>query len=179
MSHPEHINTADGLARCMGNMALYQRLLHNFAKTQHDFALQMQAAPDRESALLIIHTFKSLAGTIGATQLSQAAAKLEAAMLATLDELQHVLVDIEQFNGVAVAPVAPTQTHLDDSALPSQWSKLSALIAHSDAHAKDLLSEVLRNWPDLLQQSHVSALHAALDRYDFTAAAQALKHIQA
>jgi two-component system sensor histidine kinase/response regulator len=112
-----NLDTTDGLSRCMGSMSLYQRLLKGFAKTQGDFAQEYAAAPDREAALMTVHTLKGLAGNIGATRLYQAVTQLEASMQTpiadetteqqarlntslamTLDALQAVLADIDRLN---------------------------------------------------------------------------------
>lgn len=194
-----NLDTADGLSRCMGNMALYQRLLKGFAKTQHDFAQQLQAAPDPESALLIAHTLKGLAGNIGATRLLQAVTQLEASMQTkiadempehyqarvhanlaiTLDALQAVLADIDRLNRPRADVVEQQQASLDDAALQPQWVRLSALIADNDAHARELLHDLLQAWPALNQHAQVSELLRALERYDFEAAAQALNDVRA
>lgn len=194
-----NLDTADGLQRCMGNMALYQRLLKGFAKTQHDFAQQLQAAPDPASALLIAHTLKGLAGNIGATRLLQAVTQLEASMQTTiademtehhqarvhanlamtLDALQAVLADIDRLNRPRADVVEQQQASLDDNALQPQWVRLSALIDDNDAHARELLLDVLQAWPVLNQHAKVSELQRALERYDFEAAAQALNEVRA
>ena len=48
------LDTADGIARCMGNLDLYRRLLKGFDKTQQDFGPQFSQAlreQDHELAL--------------------------------------------------------------------------------------------------------------------------------
>jgi HPt (histidine-containing phosphotransfer) domain-containing protein len=186
-----NLDTADGMSRCMGNMALYQRLLKGFAKTQHDFAEQFAAAPDVEAALLAAHTLKGLAGNIGATRLLQAVTQLEASMQTkiadeihanlaiTLDALQAVLADIDRLNRPKAEQVEQQQASLDDSALRPQWVRLSALIEDNDAQARELLLDILDGWPALRQHTQITALKHALERYDFESAAKALRLISA
>ncbi|MDE2000281.1 MAG: response regulator, partial [Burkholderiales bacterium] len=51
------LDTVDGLARCMGNLDLYRRLVKGFAKTQKDFAERFAAVEqDAEQAIQITHT---------------------------------------------------------------------------------------------------------------------------
>jgi two-component system sensor histidine kinase/response regulator len=185
-----NLDTADGLARCMGNMSLYQRLLKGFAKTQHDFSQQFANAADDEAALLIAHTLKGLAGNIGATRLLQAVTQLEASMQTknadetqanlaiTLDALQAVLADIDRLNRPKADVVEQQQASLDDSALHPQWAKLSLLIEDNDAYAKELLHDVLQAWPVLGQHPRVNELQRALERYDFEDAAKALSGVR-
>jgi CheY-like chemotaxis protein len=194
----QNLDTADGLSRCMGNMALYQRLLKGFAKTQQDFAREFTDAPDAVSALRVAHTLKGLAGNIGAARLLQAVTQLEATMQTmiadespephraqvqthlaiTLDALQAVLADIDRLNRPRADAVELQLTHLQDPALLTHWSRLASLIKDNDAHARDLLQDVLQAWPALAQQAQVAELQRALERYDFEAAAQALRTLQ-
>jgi PAS domain S-box-containing protein len=193
-----NLDTADGLSRCMGNMSLYQRLLKGFAKTQQDFEQQFAGAANDEAALLIAHTLKGLAGNIGATRLLQAVTQLEASMQTkiadempeqhqaqvqanlamTLDALQAVLADIDRLNRPKPDVVELQQASLDDSALHPHWARLSSLIEDNDAHARELLHDVLQAWPVLAQHPRVSELQRALERYDFEHAARALDSVR-
>jgi len=192
------LDTADGLSRCMGNMSLYHRLLKGFAKTQQDFPQQFAAAPDTTARQQLAHSLKGLAGNIGATRLHLAVNQLEAAMqtshadeltsntspvqaalATTLDALQAVLADIERLNTPRPAAMAQQQASLSDDALQPQWVRLAALIDDNDAHAKELLQDVLQAWPALNTHAQVSELKRALDRYDFDAAGRALRVIRA
>ncbi|MGC4061831.1 MAG: hypothetical protein QM749_13690 [Aquabacterium sp.] len=96
----------------------------------------------------------------------------------TLDALQAVLADIDRLNRPKPDVVELQQASLDDSALHPHWAKLSALIDDNDAHARELLHDVLQAWPALTQHPRVHALQRALERYDFEAATQALSAIR-
>jgi two-component system sensor histidine kinase/response regulator len=64
-----HIDTADGLARCLGKHDLYRRVLRGFSDAGRSFTADFQAAIDAarwEDALRAVHDLKGLAGTIGA-----------------------------------------------------------------------------------------------------------------
>jgi two-component system sensor histidine kinase/response regulator len=192
------LDTADGLSRCMGNMSLYQRLLKGFAKTQHDFAKELSATPDRASALMTVHTLKGLAGNIGATRLHQAATQLEATMQTdsaddlplqapgvqaslalTLEALQAVLADIERLNSPRPEVAELQAANLHDPTLQSQFTRLSALIDDCDAHARDLLGELLQTWPALRQHPRVAELKRELEHYEFEPAGRILRQLQA
>jgi PAS domain S-box-containing protein len=73
------IDTADGLARCVGNADLYRRILRGFRRTQMDLeaALRSDAAPQLQHRL---HDLKGLAGNIGARELQHATEALHAAL---------------------------------------------------------------------------------------------------
>jgi len=193
------IDTADGLSRCMGNMDLYRRLLKGFAKTQHDFALQFdRKGGDGDAALSVVHTLKGLAGNIGATQLLQAATCLELALHAhnpaetpdqrrarihaelalTLVSLQAVMADIERLNRPSANAVLQQQTAMSDQALREQLDRIAELVADNDAQAREVLQDLLRDWPSLRQNPGLGALKLALSAYDFEAASKALLELQ-
>ena len=63
------IDTADGLARCLGKSHLYRRILRGFRDANRDFAASVGHASSRgawDEALRRTHDLKGLAGTIGA-----------------------------------------------------------------------------------------------------------------
>ncbi|HYR25918.1 MAG TPA: response regulator, partial [Aquabacterium sp.] len=112
------LDTTDGLSRCMGNLALYHRLLRGFARTQQDFAERIAAATaDRQEVAQRVHDLKGLAGNIGATRLLQATIELEtrlldpaseppwqAALTPVLTALAAVLQDIARLDAPPAAP---------------------------------------------------------------------------
>jgi CheY-like chemotaxis protein len=77
------IDTADGLARCLGKTHLYRRLLRGFRDANADFSKVVNAAVARAAWDLAVgrtHDLKGLAGTIGAHGLHEAAQNLQAAL---------------------------------------------------------------------------------------------------
>jgi two-component system, OmpR family, response regulator RegX3 len=78
------IDTTHGLATCMGNAALYRRMLKKFKDSQADFAEQFalaRADNNPETDTRVAHDLKSNAGNIGAKGVQLAAAKLEVACM--------------------------------------------------------------------------------------------------
>jgi PAS domain S-box-containing protein len=74
---------AAGLAKVAGNQALYRRLLDKFLASQRhtqDELRQALHSGQRKLALRLAHTVKSVAGSLGASALPQAAADLEQAI---------------------------------------------------------------------------------------------------
>jgi len=77
------IDTADGLARCLGKTHLYRRLLRGFRDANSDYAAVVNAAVARSAWDLAsgrTHDLKGLAGTIGAHNLHAAAQNLQGAL---------------------------------------------------------------------------------------------------
>ena len=110
------IDTADGLARCMGRLDLYQRVLRGFRDAEASYATEAPAAFAAErwaDVLHRTHDLKGLAGTIGAMHLHALASQLhttlagshpaaaEAELRGVCAELQVVLREIETLLPVA------------------------------------------------------------------------------
>ncbi|MGE5452030.1 MAG: response regulator [Acidobacteriota bacterium] len=181
------LDTTDGLARCMGNLDLYRRLVKGFAKTQQDFGQRFsEAGDDLDQALHLTHTLKGLAGNIGAKKLLTVANDLEqalhngqdhqAALQQVLTELPLVLADIAQLLQThSAAPAAPFTVDLaQDPDLRPYWDRLAQLIEDNEAQALDVLQEVLQRWPEIHQAAAIQQLKRALDQYDFEVAAAVL-----
>ena len=76
------IDSATGLKYCMGNKAFYKKMLGTFVKGDKSEALEEQLRSEAWSDYRIdVHTIKSTARSIGAVSLSDAAMKLEAALI--------------------------------------------------------------------------------------------------
>jgi CheY-like chemotaxis protein len=79
------IDRAEGMAYCMNNEALYERLLQGFRKGEADFVGDVGTAIADlrwNDAHRRVHDMKGLAGTLGATTLRSAAQKLQDAVTA-------------------------------------------------------------------------------------------------
>ncbi|MEO7150554.1 MAG: response regulator, partial [Burkholderiaceae bacterium] len=82
---PSVLDSADGLARCLGKTALYERLLRGFKDAESDAVQRMTDAVDAsrwDEAVRMAHDLKGLAGTIGARALHASVAPLEAQLKA-------------------------------------------------------------------------------------------------
>ena len=189
------LDTTDGLNRCMGNLDLYRRLLKGFARTQRQFAEQMAAAGGHtDSEVALVHNLKGLAGNIGARTLLGHTLRLETALREgaangpdsatpaaealsdTLAALQDVLADIDRMG--RPAPETLWRDSPDREVLQAHWARLGKLVADQDAQSRELLQELLGQWPALRQHPQVGALQQALERYDFDRAREALNQVQ-
>lgn len=75
-----HIDSNQGLSLMMGKRDLYLKVLGNFRDGQSQTAHQLSLAIERneyEQALMMVHTLKGLAGSIGAKQVQADAVQLE------------------------------------------------------------------------------------------------------
>lgn len=186
------LDTADGLARCMGNLDLYRRLLKGFARTQRDFGEQFEALRLQTHELqALVHTFKGLAGNIGARGLLSRSSALEAALLSegvdaasvhqalgeTLEALSAVVAEIDRLGRQQANGGEPGA--FQDIPREVDWAELTRLVADQDAHARDSLDEIIERWPTLRQHPRTTELRRALERYDFDQAASVLAALQA
>jgi CheY-like chemotaxis protein/HPt (histidine-containing phosphotransfer) domain-containing protein len=118
------LNTADGLARCVGNPALYRRLLRGFRDAKGRFGADAPGAlaEGRFADLKHrVHDLRGLAATIGADELAARAVTLhqalaaddaaaaQAALAETLQALEPVLAEIDLL--LASAEDAPIPQH--------------------------------------------------------------------
>ena len=101
------VSTDEALANVCGNAALYRKILASFRENQADVIEAIRSAcrsGERKSAILLAHTLKGLAGSVGALELAKASRELEAA----LRNEENVLADIplEPLNGMLNALLA-------------------------------------------------------------------------
>jgi PAS domain S-box-containing protein len=109
------IDTADGLARCIGKPELYRRLLHGFREAKQDLPARLRDAIEDDQLASLhgrLHDLKGLAGTIGARELHRSVLALQAALSRpagaesgpgdveaaareVIDRLEQVLQDID------------------------------------------------------------------------------------
>jgi HPt (histidine-containing phosphotransfer) domain-containing protein len=90
------IDMATGLLMCNNNSTLYLNMLKKFrdSKRHEDESIRaLLAAGDRETACRTAHSMKSVAGTLGATDLSAAARLLEGAIAKNQDDRLEARLD--------------------------------------------------------------------------------------
>ncbi|WP_457418005.1 Hpt domain-containing protein [Roseateles sp. P5_E7] len=79
---PSGVSFETGLRRCLGRLALYDRIARRFLETRAGDARKLQAAVDLgdlDSVRKLSHDIASTAGTLGADGLSATALALQAA----------------------------------------------------------------------------------------------------
>ena len=180
------LDTATGVRRIGGDVPTYFRMLHRFSQNQADVpqrALQALAAGDHMAAQRYLHTLKGSAGTIGANDLAALAEAAETAirdgnaMPANLDKIEQALGDI--INDIARLPAesgSPGE-RLPEAERALLVEKLFRQLRDYDAAASDTLRQLMTNRDDANSDALQQA-NSALDRYDFTAALDALAPLQ-
>jgi signal transduction histidine kinase/CheY-like chemotaxis protein len=183
------VDLEEGLRRLGGNLSAYRRLLAQFAGSRLvDDLSSALAAGDRPAAVRAAHSLKSVSGSLGARDLSRAAADAEAALKAgteigdVLDALaahfretadglkQWIEREAAAGEGRAAGPGITNEQWLES------LRKLRALVAVNDATALEI-------WGDIEVRAgstggaKLAAVHAALEAYDFETALSAIDAI--
>ena len=183
----EGLDTQVGLRRVMGKKSLYVSLLRRFVQGQADAAAKLHAALQQSDLSAIeglAHTTKSVCGNIGATDLQDLAAQLEAAARKeTASESVAALIGslgqgierlIESVQDVLPA-VAETVVSAADQQLAQQvGEQLLELLASDDADAVEVWAGHEGVWQTALAQ-HYRGIDNAIKQFDFDAALPLLR----
>ncbi|GGA76066.1 hypothetical protein GCM10011369_17440 [Neiella marina] len=124
------IDISTGLRVSMNNKSLYRKLLTKFYDNYQDFKATFESAlaeSDQTSATRHAHSLKSVAGSIGAKGVQEAAKELEAALIDGLDD-EYVRRRLQQVD-LKLAPVIASLAQLDadDEPTPAVVTKEPAL----------------------------------------------------
>ena len=179
-----------GVQRIGGNIQAYRKLLIKFAENQGDAVQSLRsalAAGDNELSVRIAHTLKGVSGSIGASAIQQAAAKLEAALKEAPGTLPDEL--LEKAETALAAVLAPIQSLMEDGGsaaevkgeLPADFSEqlhaIGRLLEDYDTEAGDKLDNLLDQVAGTPVHPELKAIRAMLEKYDFEGAAEALAPI--
>jgi two-component system sensor histidine kinase/response regulator len=184
------IDTKSALKRTGGNRKRYETLLRRFAKQQAGAAEGMTAAlaaGDPATAERAAHSLKGAAGTLGAAELSEAAAKAETAIKTghlvkdALASLSRSLARVVQAiwealpedidgNGAARAPADP-------ATVAALLAQLKRLLASDDGEAAEFIVDARPSLYGALTAAEIEALSERVGNFDFDAALECLARI--
>lgn len=185
------IDYDNALMRLGDNLALYQKLLHDFIENQavtittlKDFDVRTTDELSRDEAIRSVHTLKGLAGNIGAQTLSNQCLTLEKklksnqALKQDLTELVNNLVLLlNQLKTIEL----PTQDkvvengrkQLSDEEVQTLINELQERLDDSDTEAIDLIEQLIElKYPE---SSELKNIHQLCTKYQFDDAAEALR----
>lgn len=174
------LDVASGLQQLMGDYALYLNILRRFQQRYHAAAAEVDAAlaaGDRAGALRMVHTVKGAAGMIGARQVQQLAAALEAACCAApLAPLEQALARLmEALATLLAADVAPDSAAATAPAPDARLllQHLARLLEDGDGAAIDVLEQSATLLAGALGVARYAQVAGAAHQFDFeTALAQ-------
>ncbi|MBV8466727.1 MAG: response regulator [Burkholderiales bacterium] len=168
------LDMGTGLARTMGDRALYLDLLYRFEEEQRDVTETIRSAipGDRALAQRLAHTLKSLAGLIGADSVEEAAAALESSLLNPGDWGDDGLIDTVD---AALAPLlkriaalrAGTKGFAKDQI---ELSRLLELLRSQDGDALDYFQQHRAAFAQNMPQQLLQRIERYIKQYDYDAA---------
>jgi HPt (histidine-containing phosphotransfer) domain-containing protein len=190
------LDAADGIARVMGDRALYERMLGRFCGDHAEGAAPIRraiAAGDLRLAHRLVHTLKGASGLIGATAVYRQAVLLEAELRTAcappsdlsclpdlpglLDSLDHALAAVVRAIGARLAyraarGDAPARAPHPAPAL--LLAQLTDLLDRGDGAALDLLEQWECSLKAALGEHGFDAVARAAGEFDFEQALAAL-----
>jgi len=171
-----------------GNRKALKAFLGKFAHVQADAVSPIRQAADQgdfDNAQRLAHTLKGLVGTIGATQLAEAAHAVEdaareqqteglPALLNELDEQHQVvlagLVAVQPDETDDERQAAPPEQAVDPDVLNPLLARLTERLEDGDPGAADVLAELMRVGLPASMRAQLVELAERVERYDFEGA---------
>ncbi|VAW87926.1 diguanylate cyclase/phosphodiesterase (GGDEF & EAL domains) with PAS/PAC sensor(s) [hydrothermal vent metagenome] len=186
------INIDKGLLRIGGNRQLFRTLLLQFIEDHCDddtTLINALEAEDKGRARRIVHTLRSVAGSIGAEPLEEKCEALELAFIKTHPYTELLTSFIDEFrvvlNGLVDSPDLPaTKIVPDGEQKPeemAQWSeyarKLERQLTEGSIDVKESLDRCRPYLRQHALEAKVSLLENQIDNYDFDDALNTLQEI--
>jgi len=193
------VNHAGGIARLMGDGALFARVLGRFRNEYRQAAAGIRGAlatGDTPLALRLIHTLKGAAGMIEAVPLRQEAQGLEQILrgsdgdawqcLARLEQaLDRVLLELDVAAAGAPAAGVPAAVNAAGTGAPAAGTpagagreaamRLAALLDEGNGEAVDLVRDAAAALSAQLGEQRYQRLADAIEAFDFDGALALLK----
>ncbi len=174
------IERAAALQRLGGNLSLLDDINREFALRTPDLLARARAHIDSgvlAPVMAALHTLKGSAGTVGARQLADAAARLEARIKSgqcdALVEHMDALEALAQASIGALAAAEPTralpETIADAATLAARFAELCALLEQTNMRAVTVYAQLRREAGGPMQ-ARLGALSAAIAALDFKGA---------
>ena len=180
------IDTKKGLHYTGGNIALYQKLLHEFARYNKDDADTLKRLIEQQQikeAQRLAHTLKGVAGNLGATELQLICRNIETELPDQIsDENLHALVNAHQQVLDSIKQL-PDQVERSGTADEPETASCQQLIEQMDALLKQGNMRALELMPKLQSQLEdrfpelIGELKAHLERYRFSDAIETLAQL--
>ncbi|MGJ8693015.1 MAG: response regulator [Thalassotalea sp.] len=191
----EGIATHEALLRVAGDQQLYLTLVAKFIANYRDFVSQVEdtwVRGDSAETHRMLHTFKGLSASIGASQLSQLTQELESVIgqepnfnqrlqqlqyqlandLKLLSQLPLPAVELTPVNKASVNKTQVNQTSDLKPSIETALAQLNQGLQDSDINVKEQLNALSQLLPELPEILKLSTL---INRYEFAEAYQYLQ----
>jgi PAS domain S-box-containing protein len=186
------INVEEGLRRVRGDVALFERLLRDFAGNHADDVVEIKEALDRQDmkqAQALTHTLKGLAGNLSASGLQSAALALEIDIKkAQIDDIDAKLAAVQTALTQVLTSVRSMGEQPDDtteegpamtaSEIAPLLAKLEELLEAYDTEAGDVAATLSGSLAGFGAAGEVQKLSDQISRFDFSGAQETLKKIR-
>jgi two-component system sensor histidine kinase/response regulator len=184
------IDVKSALKRTGGNRKRYEALLRRFAQQQANTVDEIRKAlsmGDAATAERAAHSLKGAAGTLGATTLSEAAAKAETA-IKTGQGIDTALTSLFARLGAAVRAIRAALPEeiltnggggasRDPAALVEPLTQLKRLLETDDGEAADFMIDARSNLSGVLTPTEIETLSELVGDFNFEAALKCLSAI--
>jgi PAS domain S-box-containing protein len=184
------IDVSGGLRRTGGNRKRYEALLRKFAEQQSGTVVAIEAAlsmGDAATAERAAHSLKGAAATLGASRLSEEAAKTEAAikngedvteavkalsvsLAQLLSDLRTALPEENGGNGSGRVAADPATVH-------QPLIRLKQLLESDDGEAADFIIDARPRLAGVLTPTEIKMLSDRVGKFDFDSALKCLSGI--
>jgi PAS domain S-box-containing protein len=186
----EGVDTKSALKRIGGNRKRYETLLRQFAQQQANVVEAIRDAlssEDRATAERTAHSLKGAAGTLGAMAVSEAAAKVEAA-IRTGQSFDLALTSLSGDLARAVEAIqaalpeersanADGAASTDTTAAVELMRQLKGLLESDDGEAADLIIDARPNLAGVLTDIEIENLSERIGNFEFEAALKCLSGV--
>lgn len=185
----KHIDSHQGLSLMMGKRDLYLKVLSRFAESQAHTGRQLQdalAVENDAQALILAHTLKGLAGSIGAKQLHADASQLELVLqLAQQDpslrngckpicvklvvSLNQVLAELNQFLPPALISASDQlqSTPVSHEEVQSKLQHLMELLSNFSGDCPQYFDEQRHIFLQILDEHALAKVDQHIQQYDY------------
>jgi PAS domain S-box-containing protein len=184
------INVPAGLRRTGGNRKRYETLLRKFAEQQAGAVDAIEAAlslGDAATAERAAHSLKGAAATLGASSLSEAAARTESAIKIGGDKreavrtlaasLDQVFADLRAALPEETGGNGAGRASADPATVQEPLARLKQLLEADDGEAADFIVDAKPQLAGVLTSTEIKTLSDRVGKFDFDAALKCLSGI--
>ena len=184
------IDVPAGLRRTGGNRKRYEALLRKFAEQQDGVVDTIEAARSRGDAATAeraAHSLKGAAATLGASTLSEAAARTEAAIKSKGDvaetvralslALDKLMADLRAALPEETGGNGAGRVTADPATVQQPLARLKQLLEADDGEAADFIVDAKPQLAGVLTSTEIKTLSDRVGKFDFDAALKCLSGI--
>ncbi|WP_375751225.1 response regulator [Vibrio sp. HN007] len=184
------IDIENGLKRTQENRELYLKLLNHFLSNGRTFISDYSSARERtddiDAAVRVAHTLKGAAGTIGASEIFDAAEKLELASKDGMPNLDSLLTELEQvleptlidLSDKLALVTSKADYDFDKAKVEALIEQLESQIAEYGTEASATAEELEKLLADTPYADSFREVSTSVSMYDFDVAGSALSHFR-